>query len=125
MEWKPTGKVFTSVGHRRLPTGWTFTINGTKFPRTRITSNPIVPPQEIIKTPVITSTLDVQVYRKITKVAKSVSFNDEPSILRPRPSNILEPNRNWGSPVSNSPSSSRVQCRSSKSSSSNGHIAKI
>ncbi|GJU35866.1 retrovirus-related pol polyprotein from transposon TNT 1-94 [Tanacetum coccineum] len=125
MEWKPTGKVFTSVGHRWLPTGRTFTINGTKFPMTRITSNPIVPPQETSKTPIITATPDVQVYRKRTKVAKSVSFNDEPSILGPRPSNILEPNKNWGSPVSNSPSSSRVQCRSSKSSSGNGHIAKI
>ncbi|GJT17153.1 retrovirus-related pol polyprotein from transposon TNT 1-94 [Tanacetum coccineum] len=52
-----------------------------------------------------------------TKVAKSVSFNDEPSILGYRPSNILEPNKNWGSAVLNSPSSSCVQCRSSKSSS--------
>ncbi|GJT07637.1 hypothetical protein Tco_0842099 [Tanacetum coccineum] len=62
MEWKPTGKVFTTVRHRR------------------------------------------------TKIAKSVRFIDEPSILGARTSNILEPIRNWGSAVSNSPSSSRVQC---------------
>nr|GEU70760.1 reverse transcriptase domain-containing protein [Tanacetum cinerariifolium] len=43
MEWKPTGKVFTSVRHRWLPIGRTFIINGAKCPMTRITSNPIVP----------------------------------------------------------------------------------
>ncbi|GJW48451.1 putative reverse transcriptase domain-containing protein [Tanacetum coccineum] len=107
MEWKPTTKVFTSVRHRWLPRGQAFTINGTKCHMTRITSNPIVPPQETSKTPIITSTLDVKVYRKITKVAKYVSFNDEPSILGPRPSNILEPK----SAVSNSPSSSGIECR--------------
>ncbi|GJZ30767.1 hypothetical protein Tco_0575814 [Tanacetum coccineum] len=31
MEWKPTGKVFTSVRHRWLATRMTFTINGTEF----------------------------------------------------------------------------------------------
>ncbi|GJZ09848.1 hypothetical protein Tco_0544131 [Tanacetum coccineum] len=46
VEWKPTGKVFTSVGHRWLLTGRNFTINGTKCPMTRFTSNPIVPPKE-------------------------------------------------------------------------------
>ncbi|GKF72380.1 hypothetical protein Tco_0208494, partial [Tanacetum coccineum] len=46
MQWKSTGKVFTSVGHRWLPTGRTSTINGTKCPMTGITSNPIVPLKE-------------------------------------------------------------------------------
>nr|GEW97692.1 integrase, catalytic region, zinc finger, CCHC-type, peptidase aspartic, catalytic [Tanacetum cinerariifolium] len=72
MEWKPTGKVFTSVGHRWLPTRRTFTINGTKCPLTRITSNPIVPPKEASQTLVITSNPEVMVYRKRTKVEKSV-----------------------------------------------------
>ncbi|GJY51386.1 hypothetical protein Tco_0442233 [Tanacetum coccineum] len=72
MEWKPTGKVFTSVGHRWLPTERTFTINGTKCPLTRITSNPIVPPKKTSKTLVITPNLKVKVYRRRTKVAKSV-----------------------------------------------------
>ncbi|GKA39903.1 retrovirus-related pol polyprotein from transposon TNT 1-94 [Tanacetum coccineum] len=72
MEWKPTGKVFTSVGHRWLPTGRIFTINGTKCPMTKITSNPIVPPRETSQTPVITSTLKIKVYHRRTKVAKSV-----------------------------------------------------
>ncbi|GJR16213.1 hypothetical protein Tco_0798865 [Tanacetum coccineum] len=69
---KPTSKVFTSVGHKWLPTGWTFTINGTKCPMTRITFNPIVPPQETSQTPVITSTPEIKVYRRRTKVAKYV-----------------------------------------------------
>nr|GEZ30155.1 integrase, catalytic region, zinc finger, CCHC-type, peptidase aspartic, catalytic [Tanacetum cinerariifolium] len=117
MEWKSTGKVFTSVGHRWLPTGTTFVINGTKCPMTRITSNPRVPPKETSQTPIITPNLEILVYHRRTNIAKSISFTDEPSILGPRPSNILEPNRNWGSSVLNSPSSSRVHCRSSKSSS--------
>ncbi|GKB68959.1 hypothetical protein Tco_0930371 [Tanacetum coccineum] len=61
MEWKPTGKVFTSVGHRWLPTGRTFTINGTKYPMTRIASNPIVLPKETSQTPVITPNPEVKV----------------------------------------------------------------
>ncbi|GJW00044.1 retrovirus-related pol polyprotein from transposon TNT 1-94 [Tanacetum coccineum] len=69
---KSTGKVFTNVGHRWLPTERTFTINGTKCPMTRITSNPIVPPKETSQTPVITSNPEVKVYRRRTKVAKSV-----------------------------------------------------
>ncbi|GJY90744.1 retrovirus-related pol polyprotein from transposon TNT 1-94 [Tanacetum coccineum] len=120
MEWKPTGKVFTSVRHRWLPTGKTFTIIGTQCPLTRIPSNPIVPPKETSQTPVITSNPKVKVYHRRIKVGKSISFNVEPSILGSRPSNILEPNRNWGSVVSNSPSSSHIQCRSSKSSCDNG-----
>ncbi|GJT95070.1 hypothetical protein Tco_1090588 [Tanacetum coccineum] len=48
--WKPTGKVFTSVGYRWLPTGRTFTIDETKCRMTRtltrITSTPIVPLKE-------------------------------------------------------------------------------
>ncbi|GJT66646.1 ribonuclease H-like domain-containing protein [Tanacetum coccineum] len=61
MEWKPTGKVFTSIGHRWLPTGRTFTINGTKCHMTRITSNSIVPPQETSQTPVVTTTPEIKV----------------------------------------------------------------
>ncbi|GJT18397.1 hypothetical protein Tco_0877103, partial [Tanacetum coccineum] len=117
-------QIFTSVGHRWLPTGRTFTINRTKCPMTRITSNPIVPSKDTSQTPVTTPNPKVKVYRRRTKVSKSVSFNDEPSILGSRPSNILELNINWGFAVSNLPSSSHVQCMSSKSFG-NDHIAKI
>ncbi|GJS70812.1 retrovirus-related pol polyprotein from transposon TNT 1-94 [Tanacetum coccineum] len=88
--------------------------NGSSCWKETITSNPIVPPKETSQTPIITFNPEVKVYRRRTKVAKSVSFSDEPSILGSRPSNILEANINWGYAVSNSPSSSRVQCRSSK-----------
>ncbi|GKC02566.1 retrovirus-related pol polyprotein from transposon TNT 1-94 [Tanacetum coccineum] len=113
---KPTSKVFTSVGYRWLPTGRTFTIDRTKCPMTRITSIPIVPLKETSQTPVITSNPEIKVYRRRTKIEKFVSLRSELSILGPRPSNNKEPNINWGSTVSNSPSSSRVHCRSSKSS---------
>ncbi|GKC00599.1 retrovirus-related pol polyprotein from transposon TNT 1-94 [Tanacetum coccineum] len=75
MEWKPTGKVFTSVRHRWLPTGRTFTINGTKCHMTIITSNPIMPPKETSQTLIITPNPEVKVYRRRTKVEKSVSFS--------------------------------------------------
>ncbi|GJZ26867.1 retrovirus-related pol polyprotein from transposon TNT 1-94 [Tanacetum coccineum] len=61
MEWKPTGEVFTSIGHRWLPTGRTFTIYETKCPLTRITSNLIVAPKETIQTPIITPNPEVKV----------------------------------------------------------------
>ncbi|GKB54188.1 retrovirus-related pol polyprotein from transposon TNT 1-94 [Tanacetum coccineum] len=72
MEWKPIGKVFTSVGHRWLPIDMTFTIIGTQYLLTRITSNPIVPLKETSQTPVITPIPKVKVYRRRTKVTKSV-----------------------------------------------------
>nr|GEX59651.1 hypothetical protein [Tanacetum cinerariifolium] len=55
-----------------------------------------------------------EVYHRITKVAKSVDLRSEPSILGFRASNILKPNKHWGSDVSNSPSSSLVDFRLSK-----------
>ncbi|GJW61786.1 hypothetical protein Tco_0111121 [Tanacetum coccineum] len=54
-DWKPTGKVFTSVGYRLLPIGRTFTIDGTKCPMTRITSTKVVPPKETSQTPYLDS----------------------------------------------------------------------
>ncbi|GJZ88205.1 retrovirus-related pol polyprotein from transposon TNT 1-94 [Tanacetum coccineum] len=115
--WKPKGKVFTDVGNRWKPTGRTFIVDGNTCPLTRITSNPIVPPKETSQTHVITSNPEIKVYRRRTKIVKFVSLSSEPSILGPRPSNNKEPNRNWGSTFSNSPSTSRVHYRSSKLSS--------
>ncbi|GJR01024.1 retrovirus-related pol polyprotein from transposon TNT 1-94 [Tanacetum coccineum] len=48
-----TGKVFTNVGHRWIPTGRTFTIDGTKCPLTRITSTIVVPPKKPLPTKVV------------------------------------------------------------------------
>ncbi|GJU95497.1 hypothetical protein Tco_1320253 [Tanacetum coccineum] len=93
-EWKSTGIVFTSVGHRWLPTHRTFTIDGTQCPLTRIIATKIAPPKETSQTPVITSSPEIEVYRRRPKVARSVRLSTEPSILGSRPSNILEPNKN-------------------------------
>nr|GEW98497.1 hypothetical protein [Tanacetum cinerariifolium] len=41
--WKPTGKVFTKIGHTWKPTGRTFTIVGNACPLTRITTPTEVP----------------------------------------------------------------------------------
>ncbi|GJT81099.1 retrovirus-related pol polyprotein from transposon TNT 1-94 [Tanacetum coccineum] len=42
-EWKPTGKVFNSVGYKWKPTGRTFTLVGNVCPLTRITTTNKVP----------------------------------------------------------------------------------
>ncbi|GJZ65343.1 hypothetical protein Tco_0622039, partial [Tanacetum coccineum] len=55
-EWKPTGKVFTVVGHGWLPIGRIFTIVENKCPLTRITSTKIVPFRKSVKTIAITKT---------------------------------------------------------------------
>nr|GEV82982.1 hypothetical protein [Tanacetum cinerariifolium] len=41
--WKPTGKMFTTIGHKWRPTGRTFTLVGNVYPLTRITTAAIVP----------------------------------------------------------------------------------
>nr|GEX50312.1 integrase, catalytic region, zinc finger, CCHC-type, peptidase aspartic, catalytic [Tanacetum cinerariifolium] len=44
--WKPTGKMFNSVGYQWRPTGQTLTIVENKCPLTRFTSINVVPPKE-------------------------------------------------------------------------------
>nr|GEU73340.1 hypothetical protein [Tanacetum cinerariifolium] len=41
--WQPTGKMFTTIGHKWRPTGRTFTLVGNVCPLTRITATAIVP----------------------------------------------------------------------------------
>ncbi|GJX69826.1 integrase, catalytic region, zinc finger, CCHC-type containing protein [Tanacetum coccineum] len=48
--WKPTGKIFTSVGYSWKPTARSFTIIGDTCPLTRITSTTVVPPKKRIST---------------------------------------------------------------------------
>ncbi|GJY94004.1 retrovirus-related pol polyprotein from transposon TNT 1-94 [Tanacetum coccineum] len=127
--WKPTGKVFTNIGYIWRPTGRTFTIVGNACPLTRITTTTEVPlriptalDNETSK-PVVTlvysrkprkSKTNVPVSK--SKVPKSVSANKK------------EPSQSWGSKVSDVPSSSLDECRSSKLFSvkfGNDHVAKI
>ncbi|GJV11199.1 retrovirus-related pol polyprotein from transposon TNT 1-94 [Tanacetum coccineum] len=56
---------------------------------------------------------EVKIFHRRKKVAKAVRFNDTPSILGPKTSNIKEPNHIWGSKIAISPSSSNVHFRSS------------
>ncbi|GJW18153.1 hypothetical protein Tco_0025589 [Tanacetum coccineum] len=71
-EWKPTGKVFTIIKHRRLPTGRTFIIDGTKFLLTRITSTTVVPPKKPVQTKVVKKTLPSIVTKGKPKATKIV-----------------------------------------------------
>ncbi|GKB26414.1 hypothetical protein Tco_0865815 [Tanacetum coccineum] len=112
--WKPTGKVFTNIGYRWKPTRWTFTIAVNTYPLTRITSIKVEPLMETTSKSVTTPNPEIKIYRRKTKVAKSIDLRSEPSHLGSRPSNISEPNKHWGSTVSNSPSSSLVNFRLSK-----------
>ncbi|GJR96783.1 integrase, catalytic region, zinc finger, CCHC-type containing protein [Tanacetum coccineum] len=92
---------------RWKPTGQTFTIVRNTCPLTRITSSKVKPLNELVTTP----NPKIQIYRRKTKVAKSVDLSSEPSILGSSPSNISEPNKHWGSTMSKSPSSSLVNFR--------------
>ncbi|GJS89217.1 retrovirus-related pol polyprotein from transposon TNT 1-94 [Tanacetum coccineum] len=104
--WKPTGKVFTDIDYRWKPTGRTFTIVGNTCPLTRITSNKVEPLKETTSKSKTTPNPEIKIYRRKTKVAKLVDLSSKPSILGSRPSNISEPNKHWGSTVSNSSSAS-------------------
>ncbi|GJT03638.1 retrovirus-related pol polyprotein from transposon TNT 1-94 [Tanacetum coccineum] len=52
-EWKPTGKVFNSVGYKWKPTGRTFTLVENAYPLTRITATHEVPIREPIPLKVV------------------------------------------------------------------------
>nr|GEV37413.1 copia protein [Tanacetum cinerariifolium] len=99
MEWKPTGKVFTSVGHRWLPTGRTFTITGTQCPLTRITSNPIVPPKETSPTPVLISNPEVKNWDILFQLMFDEYFNPLSNVASLVPAVVtLEPDDSTGTP---------------------------
>nr|GEX10405.1 integrase, catalytic region, zinc finger, CCHC-type, peptidase aspartic, catalytic [Tanacetum cinerariifolium] len=70
--WKPIGKVFIDTGYRSKRTGRTFTIVGNTCPLTRITSTKVEPLKESTSRSVTTPNLEIKIYRRKTKVAKSV-----------------------------------------------------
>ncbi|GJR31978.1 retrovirus-related pol polyprotein from transposon TNT 1-94 [Tanacetum coccineum] len=112
-EWKPTGEIFSSVGHRWLPTGRKFTMVGKVCPLTRMTSINVVPLKTNVSPNPNTNVPKpkVKVFHRSAKVAKAVRLNANPSILGPKPSNIKEPNQTWGSKSAISPSFSLVNSR--------------
>ncbi|GJU21668.1 hypothetical protein Tco_1155010 [Tanacetum coccineum] len=77
--WKPTGKEFTDIGYRWKPTRRTFTIVGNSCPLTRITSTKVEPLKETTLKLVSTTNPKIKIYRRKTKVAKSVDLSSEPS----------------------------------------------
>ncbi|GJU31648.1 retrovirus-related pol polyprotein from transposon TNT 1-94 [Tanacetum coccineum] len=129
--WKPTGKVFTNIGYIWRPTSRTFTIVGNACPLTRITTTTEVPlrkptvlDNEIPK-PVVTLVYSRKPRKSKTNVPVSKS-----KVLKSVSANKKEPSQSWGSIVSDVPSSSLDECRSSKLFSGtvkfrNDHVAKI
>ncbi|GJZ53486.1 retrovirus-related pol polyprotein from transposon TNT 1-94 [Tanacetum coccineum] len=113
--WKPTGKVFTNIGYTWRPTGRTFTIVENVCPLTRITTTtevplrkPIVLENETPK-PVVTLVYSSKHRKSKTNVPVSKS-----KVLKSVSANKKEPGQSWGSIVSDVPSSSLDECRSSK-----------
>ncbi|GJZ00323.1 hypothetical protein Tco_0517752 [Tanacetum coccineum] len=113
--WKPTGKMFTNIGYTWRPTGRTFTIVGNTCPLTRITTNAEVPlrkpnaPESDTPKPVVTL-----VYSRKPRKSKNNVLVSKTKIIKSLPANKKEPSKSWGSIVSDVPSSSLDECRSSK-----------
>ncbi|GKA08082.1 retrovirus-related pol polyprotein from transposon TNT 1-94 [Tanacetum coccineum] len=127
--WKLTGKVFTNIGYTWRHTGWTFTIVGNACPLTRITTTVEVPLRKPTAlesdTPKPVVTL---VYSRKPRKSKTNIPVSKPKIVKSISANKKEPSKSWGSIVSDIPSSSLDECRSSKLFSvkfENNHVAKI
>ncbi|GJX42776.1 retrovirus-related pol polyprotein from transposon TNT 1-94 [Tanacetum coccineum] len=127
--WKPTRKVFTNIGYIWRPTGQTFTIVGNACPLTRITTTTEVPLRKPTalenETPKPVVTL---VYSRKPRKSKTNVPVSKSKVLKSVSANKKEPSQSWGSIVSDVPSSSLDECRSSKLFSvkfGNDHVAKI
>ncbi|GJT06607.1 retrovirus-related pol polyprotein from transposon TNT 1-94 [Tanacetum coccineum] len=127
--WKPTGKVFTNIGYIWRPTGRTFTIVGNACHLTRITTTTEVPHKKPTalenETPKPVVTL---IYSKKPRKSKTNGLDNKTKVPKSVSANKKEPNQSRGSKVSNVPSSSLIECMSSKFFSikfGNDHVAKI
>ncbi|GJU79805.1 hypothetical protein Tco_1282170 [Tanacetum coccineum] len=116
--WKPTGKVFINIGYIWRPTGRTFTIVGNACPLTRITTTTEVPLRKSTaldnKTPKLVVIL---VYSRKPRRSKTSVLVNNYKVIKSVNANNSEPSQSRGSIVSNVPSSSLDECRSSKLSS--------
>nr|GEW74942.1 retrovirus-related Pol polyprotein from transposon TNT 1-94 [Tanacetum cinerariifolium] len=113
--WKPTRKVFTTIGHKWRPTGRTFTLVGNVCPLTRITTTAIVPLRKPIPLESNTSKPVVTlVYSQKPKEAKNKVLLSNSMINKSLVAKKKETNKSWGSIISNVPSSSTVECMLSK-----------
>nr|GEV44966.1 hypothetical protein [Tanacetum cinerariifolium] len=129
--WKPTGKVFTTIGYKWRPTCRTFTLVRNVCPLTRITTAAIellrkpIPLENNTFKPVVTL-----VYLRKPKEARNKVPVSNSKINKSLSANKKEPNKFWGSTIFNVPYSSTVECRLSKLFSGtvkfgNDHVAKI
>nr|GFA75201.1 hypothetical protein [Tanacetum cinerariifolium] len=113
--WKPTGKVFTNIKYKWKPTGRTFTIVENACPLTRITTTAKVPLKRPIPLESNTSKPVVTlVYSRKPKESKNNVPVSKSKINKSLSANKKEPNKSWGSTISNVPSFSTVECRLSK-----------
>ncbi|GKE59505.1 hypothetical protein Tco_1498690 [Tanacetum coccineum] len=113
--WKTTGKVFTNIGYSWRPTGQTFTIVGNVCPLTRITTTAEVPLRKPTAQECDTSKPVVTlVYSRKPRKSKTNVPVNKLKIIISVSANKMELNKSWGSIVSNVPSYSLNECRSSK-----------
>ncbi|GJV00723.1 hypothetical protein Tco_1329993 [Tanacetum coccineum] len=107
-EWKPTGKVFNSVGYKWKPTRRTFTLVRNACPLTRITATNKVPLRVPIPLEVVAPEHVVtRVYTRRPKVPKYVP-NSKPKVAKSITANRMEPDTSQGSDTSVAPSSSSL-----------------
>ncbi|GJV55416.1 retrovirus-related pol polyprotein from transposon TNT 1-94 [Tanacetum coccineum] len=126
---KPTGKMFTTTGYIWRSTGWTFTIVGNVCPLTRITTTTEAPLRKLVvldnetSKPVVTL-----VYSQKPKNSKTNVPVSKSKVLQSVSAKKKEPSKSWRSIISDVPSSSLNECRSSKLSFvkfGNDHVKKI
>ncbi|GJX32978.1 retrovirus-related pol polyprotein from transposon TNT 1-94 [Tanacetum coccineum] len=114
-EWKPTGKVFNSIGYKWKPTKRTFTLVGNACPLTRLTTTKKVPLRVPIPLEVVTPKHVVtRMYIWRPKVPKSIQ-NNKPKVAKSMTAYRMELGTSRGSDISVAPSSSSlIDCRLSK-----------
>ncbi|GJU36604.1 retrovirus-related pol polyprotein from transposon TNT 1-94 [Tanacetum coccineum] len=114
-EWKPTRKVFNSVGYKWKPTGRTFTLVGNACPLTRLTATSKVPLRVPIPLEVVAPNhIVIRVYTRRPKAPKSVQHS-KPKVAKSMTANRMEPGTSRGFDTLVAPSSSSlIECRLSK-----------
>nr|GEV35022.1 hypothetical protein [Tanacetum cinerariifolium] len=129
--WKPTGKVFNNIGYILRPTGRTFTMVGNACPLTKLITSTEMPSRNPI--PLETGTpkpIITLIYSRKPRKYKSTDPVSKSKVIKSVSANKKEPNKSWGSTVSNVPSSSLDEYRLSKLffgtvKFRNDHVAKI
>ncbi|GJX32981.1 hypothetical protein Tco_0242836 [Tanacetum coccineum] len=107
-EWKPTGKVFNSIGYKWKPTKRTFTLVGNACPLTRLTTTKKVPLRVPIPLEVVTPKHVVtRMYTRRPKVPKSIQ-NNKPKVAKSMTAYRMELGTSRGSDISVAPSSSSL-----------------